>query len=178
MTQRLPPREKRRRGGKGGERKSERDPVRVTSRKSNDRSHDRVQPITSTLRTKIVPTIESLNNVFETTEDSLATKVQNQLQTSEDRETLRASLGPLGQKYVEAVLRESRNKERCRLCVQRLTYTRMDWYLPINVSTWMMRTIYSNYQWYICWYIRFAFSLLANDWCIIYWYNKNKILHP
>ncbi|EGI66420.1 hypothetical protein G5I_05055 [Acromyrmex echinatior] len=50
--------------------------------KSDDRSHDRVQPIISTPRTMIVPTIESLDNVFETTDDSLATKVQNQLQTS------------------------------------------------------------------------------------------------
>ncbi|KYM83648.1 hypothetical protein ALC53_05877 [Atta colombica] len=63
------------------------------------------EPITSTPRTKIVPTIELLDNVFETTEDSLAMKVQNRLQTSEDREALRASLGPLGQKYVEAVLK-------------------------------------------------------------------------
>ena len=51
-----------------------------------------------------------MENVFETTEDSLATKVQNQ-QTSEDREALRAGLGPLGQKYVEAVLRGARDKE-------------------------------------------------------------------
>ncbi|EGI65245.1 hypothetical protein G5I_06300 [Acromyrmex echinatior] len=58
----------------------------TTLHKSNDRSHDRAQPITSTPCAKIVPTIESLENVFETTEDSLATKIQNQLQTSEDRE--------------------------------------------------------------------------------------------
>ena len=59
----------------------------------------------------IVATIESLENVFKTTEDSLATKVQNQLQTSKSRETLRAGLSPLGQKYVEAVLRGAQNKE-------------------------------------------------------------------
>ena len=41
--------------------------------KSNDRSHEDVQPIISTPPTKIVPTIESLENVFKTTEDSLAT---------------------------------------------------------------------------------------------------------
>ncbi|EGI68258.1 hypothetical protein G5I_03090 [Acromyrmex echinatior] len=34
--------------------------------------------------------------------ESLATKVQNRLQMSEDREALQAGLGPLGQKYVEA----------------------------------------------------------------------------
>jgi len=34
-------------------------------------------------------------------EDSLATKVQNQLQISEGREALQASSGLLGQKYVE-----------------------------------------------------------------------------
>jgi len=48
----------------------------ATPRKPDDRSHDRVQPITSTPRSKIVLTIESLDNVFETTKDSLATKVQ------------------------------------------------------------------------------------------------------
>ena len=73
----------------------------ATPRKPDNRSHDRVQLITSTPRTKIVPTIESLNNVLETTEDSLATKVQNRSQTSKDREALQADLGPLGQKYVE-----------------------------------------------------------------------------
>ena len=64
-------------------------------RKSDDRSHDRVQLIISTSRTKIVPTIELLDNVFETMEDSLAIKVQNRLQTSEGREVLRIDLGPL-----------------------------------------------------------------------------------
>ncbi|KAG5313760.1 LIPHB Lipase, partial [Acromyrmex insinuator] len=39
------------------------------------------------------------------------TKVQNQLQTSEGREALRAGLGLLGQKYVEAVLRGVQDKE-------------------------------------------------------------------
>ena len=58
---------------------------RSTLHKSNDRSHDDVQPITSTPHAKIVPTIESLENVFETMKNSLATKVQNQLQTSEEK---------------------------------------------------------------------------------------------
>ncbi|KYN11003.1 hypothetical protein ALC57_16855, partial [Trachymyrmex cornetzi] len=80
----------------------------ATLHKSSDRSRE---PITSTPRAKIVPTIESLENVFETTEDSPATIVQNQLQTSEGREALRANLGPLGHKYVEAVLRGAQNKE-------------------------------------------------------------------
>ena len=47
----------------------------TTLHKFNDRAHDNVQLINSTSRTKIVSTIESLENVFETTEDSLATKV-------------------------------------------------------------------------------------------------------
>ncbi|KYN11487.1 hypothetical protein ALC57_16358 [Trachymyrmex cornetzi] len=79
----------------------------ATTRKFGDRSHE---PITSTPRTTIVPAIESLENSFETTEDSLATKVQNQLQTSEGREALRASLGLLDPKYVEAVLRGAQDK--------------------------------------------------------------------
>jgi len=53
-----------------------------------------------------------LDNVFETTEDSLATKVQNRLQTLESREALRAGLGPLSQKYIETILRETRDKEQ------------------------------------------------------------------
>ena len=65
-----------------GEKESETFERSAIPDKSDDRSHDRVQPITSTPRTIIVPTIESLDNVFETTDDSLATKVQNQLQTS------------------------------------------------------------------------------------------------
>ena len=81
----------------------------TTLHKSNDRSHYDVQPIASTPRAKIVPTIESLENVFETTEDSLATKVQNQLQTSEGREALRAGLGPSGSK-----VRRGRPEESAR----------------------------------------------------------------
>jgi len=44
-------------------------------------------------------------------EDSLAMKVQNQLQTSEGREALWANLGSLDQKYVEAVLWGAQDKE-------------------------------------------------------------------
>ncbi|KYN16163.1 hypothetical protein ALC57_11595 [Trachymyrmex cornetzi] len=95
---------------KEGEEASETFERFATPRKFDDRSHDPVQPITSTPRTTIVPTIESLENVFETTDDSLATKVQNQLQTSEGRQALRAGLGPLGQQYVEAFLRGDKQK--------------------------------------------------------------------
>jgi len=48
----------------------------ATPCKSDDRSHDHVQPINSTARTMIVPTIESLKNILEMMNDSLATKVQ------------------------------------------------------------------------------------------------------
>jgi len=95
-----------------GEKASESFERSATPRKSDDRSHDRVQPITSTPHSKIIPTIESLDNVFERTEDSLATKVQNRLQTSEDREALRVGLGPLGQKYVETIPRRTRDKQK------------------------------------------------------------------
>ncbi|EGI59628.1 hypothetical protein G5I_12220 [Acromyrmex echinatior] len=54
----------------------------TTLHKSNDRSHDRAQPITSTPRAKI-----------------------------DDRVERRYELGPLGQKYVEAVLRGVQDKE-------------------------------------------------------------------
>ena len=75
-------------------------------------------------RTKIVPTIESLENVFQTTEDLLATKVQNQLQISEGREALRAGNGLIeGSKYIEAVLRRTQDKKSG--IDQAITYTRM-----------------------------------------------------
>jgi len=90
--------------------------------KPDDRSHDRVQPITSTPSAKIVPTIESLDNVFETTEDSLATKVQNRLQTSKG---VANCLGSAGSK-VEAVLRGTRDKQKSDVDYVYGTYTRMD----------------------------------------------------
>ncbi|XP_011052608.1 PREDICTED: uncharacterized protein LOC105145010 [Acromyrmex echinatior] len=46
----------------------------TTLHKSNDRSHDHVQPITFTPRAKIIPMIELLENVFGTTKNSLSTK--------------------------------------------------------------------------------------------------------
>ena len=73
-----------------------------------------VPPITSTpsatVRT-VQPTMSELfasDDVFETTDDSLVTSVRNQLQTREGRETLRNQLGPLSQKYIEAVLSDDR----------------------------------------------------------------------
>jgi len=83
----------------------------MTLHKYNDQSHDRAQPITFTPRVKIVLKIESLENVFETTEDSLTTKIQNQLQILEGRKELRTGLGSLGQNYVEAVLSGAQDKE-------------------------------------------------------------------
>jgi len=70
----------------------------VTLGKSNDQLHDHIQPTIYTPRAKIVPTIESLENVFEMTEDSLATKVRNELQMSESRQALRAGFRPAGLK--------------------------------------------------------------------------------
>jgi len=46
-----------------------------TTLRKFDRSHGRVQPITSTPCTKIIQLIESFESVFETTDDSLRTKV-------------------------------------------------------------------------------------------------------
>ena len=58
----------------------------------------------------IVSMIESLENVFETMDDSIVKKIQNRFQTSEDQEVLQANLGPLDQKYVETVWRGARDK--------------------------------------------------------------------
>jgi len=77
-----------------------------TLHKSNDRSHDRIQPILHT-RAKIVPTTESENDVFRNDGDSLAMKIQNQqnqLQMSKSQETLRAGLSPLSTKIVNTRL--------------------------------------------------------------------------
>jgi len=49
---------------------------------------------------------------FRTTYNSLAMKIQNRLQTLEGREALQAGLSPLDQKYVEAVLRRMRDKQK------------------------------------------------------------------
>ncbi|EZA61635.1 hypothetical protein X777_11758 [Ooceraea biroi] len=44
-------------------------------------------------------------SIFETTNESFATSVQREVQTPEGQEALRAPLGPLGQKYIGAVIR-------------------------------------------------------------------------
>jgi len=73
-----------------------------------------VPPITSTPFTTtrtVQPTMPELlasENVFETMDDSLVTSVRNQLQTREGLETLRDQLGPLGQKYIGAILSDDR----------------------------------------------------------------------
>jgi len=58
-------------------------------------------------------------DVFETTDDSLAVSVQNQLQTLEGqktlRETLREHLGPLSRKYVGAILTGDRESDMDRV---------------------------------------------------------------
>jgi len=61
---------------------------------------------------RVRSTIKSLENVFEMTDDSLATKLQNRLQTSEGREALQAGLDPLGQNYIETVLKGARDKQK------------------------------------------------------------------
>jgi hypothetical protein len=45
-----------------------------------------------------------VEDIFETTNDSLATSVRNEMQTREGREKMRDQLGPLSQKYIGAVL--------------------------------------------------------------------------
>jgi len=62
-----------------------------------------------------MPELLANEDVFETTGDSLAESVQNQLQTPEDRKTLRETwrehLGPLSQKYVGAILTGGRESD-------------------------------------------------------------------
>jgi len=53
----------------------------MTLQKTNNRSYDRVQLIISTPHVKIVPTIE-LENVFEMTKDSPATKANDEFKIS------------------------------------------------------------------------------------------------
>lgn len=50
-----------------------------------------------------------VEEIFETMPETLVTSVQHQLQTSEGQNTLRAHLGPLGQKYVGAILSQDKN---------------------------------------------------------------------
>jgi len=82
-----------------------------------------VSPIISTTSaTTVHPTMpESLANedVFETTDDSLAVSIQNQLQNLEGqktlRETLREHLGTMSQKYVGAILTGDRESDMDRM---------------------------------------------------------------
>jgi len=81
-------------------------------------SHTSDEPlITSTpsATTRIVqPTISeslAIENVFETTGNTLKTSVRNMLQTSEGQEVLREHLGPLGQKYMSALFSADEKNE-------------------------------------------------------------------
>ncbi|XP_070158059.1 uncharacterized protein [Polyergus mexicanus] len=59
-----------------------------------------------TKRTRSSPYVEE---VFETMPETFVTSVQHQLQTSEGQNILRTHLGPLGQKYVGAILSQDKN---------------------------------------------------------------------
>lgn len=50
-----------------------------------------------------------VDEIFETTPETLVTSVQHLLQTSEGQNTLRDHFGPLGQKYVGAILSQDKN---------------------------------------------------------------------
>jgi len=58
-------------------------------------------------------------DVFETTDDSLAVSIQNQLQMLESqkmlRKTLREHLGLLSQKYIGAILTDDRESDMHRM---------------------------------------------------------------
>ncbi|EGI58129.1 hypothetical protein G5I_13786 [Acromyrmex echinatior] len=92
-----------------GEKESETFERSAIPDKSDDRSHDRVQPITSTPRTMIVPMIELLDNVFETTDNSSNKDSKSVANVGRSRGV--ASL--LGSaRSVEAVLRGARDKQK------------------------------------------------------------------
>jgi len=112
----------------------EKEDAKCSKRKRSNTSLDRkskcldvpgldVSPKTSIpSATTVHPTMpESLVNegVFETTDDSLAVSIQNQLQTLKGqktlRETLREHLGPLSQKYVGAILTGDRESDMDRM---------------------------------------------------------------
>jgi len=83
-------------------------------RKSKGLDASSLTPSETTVQ-PIMPELLANENVFETTDDSLAVSVQNQLQTPEGqktlRETLREHLGPLSQKYVGAILTGDRESD-------------------------------------------------------------------
>ncbi|EZA53517.1 hypothetical protein X777_07027 [Ooceraea biroi] len=90
---------------------------------SGRKSHKSKQPRTESSDAPDAPTITSTplttigtvqspmnlstedGSIFETTNESFATSVQREVQTPEGQEVLRAQLGPLGQKYIGAVIR-------------------------------------------------------------------------
>jgi len=67
-------------------------------------------PITSTpsattrIEQPTIPESHAIESVFETTGNPLETSVRNRLQASEGQEVLREHFGPLGQKYMSALL--------------------------------------------------------------------------
>ncbi|KMQ83363.1 hypothetical protein RF55_20240, partial [Lasius niger] len=70
-------------------------------------------PITATpLPTSVHPVLpKTLEDVFETSGDTLETSVKNMIPTPEGQEALREHFGPLGQKYMGALLGGDRNKK-------------------------------------------------------------------
>jgi len=89
---------------------------------------------------KIVQPIESFENVFEMTDNLLASKIQNRLQTSESREALRAGLIPLRQKYVEIILPEAQGKNNDIDDVYGVYLHKDGLMFGRNLSKWITRT--------------------------------------
>jgi len=104
--------------------KREEEDAKCSKRKRSNTSSERkskrldgldASPITSTpSATTVQPTMSLANeDVFETTDDSLAVSVQNQ--TLEGQNTLQEQLGPLSQKYVGAILTNDRKSDMDRI---------------------------------------------------------------
>ena len=86
-------------------------PVQSKLKRRNATSNDSPVPPTPI---NTIPHIQSLStiddDVFETgPNEPLATSVRQQLQTSEGQETFRSHFGPLGQKYMSAILSGDKN---------------------------------------------------------------------
>ena len=84
-------------GEEEGEKTSETFERSATPRKFDNRLHNRVQPTTSTLCTMIIP-IESLENVFETMNNLLATNDSKLVANVGRSRSVVNRLGPVGSK--------------------------------------------------------------------------------
>ncbi|XP_072751930.1 uncharacterized protein [Anoplolepis gracilipes] len=82
----------------------------ITSTPNQSKRMKQSTPIKAVQQPQIISS-PSVEEIFETTPEAVVTSVQRQLQTSEGQNMLREHLGPLGQRYIGAILGQDVNNE-------------------------------------------------------------------